>query len=81
MVTFHDPPIARSARRRPDTVDADLVRRVRAEFSEMPGLRLTFPQACRLWGVDRLTCEALVAALLDADIVRLTRTGAIIRSE
>lgn len=30
-----------------------LVRRVQDEFREMPGLRLTQPQACRLWGVDR----------------------------
>lgn len=81
MVVFHDSATARSARHGRDTVDANLILRVRAEFSEMPGLYLTFPQACRLWGVDRSTCEALVAALLEADIVRLTRTGAIVRKE
>ena len=27
--------------------------RVQGEFLEMPGLRLTQPQACRLWGLDR----------------------------
>ena len=29
-----------------------LVQRVRGEFREMPGLRLTFAQACRLWQLD-----------------------------
>ena len=30
----------------------ETVRRVRAEFLEMPGLKLTVQQAQRLWGVD-----------------------------
>jgi hypothetical protein len=29
-----------------------LVTRVRGEFFEMPGLRLTFEQACPLWQMD-----------------------------
>ena len=35
------------------TVLTDAVRRIRAEFLEMPGLRLTAPQAARLWSVPR----------------------------
>ena len=33
----------------------ELVRRVRGEFLEMPGLVLTFPQAERLWGSSRIS--------------------------
>ncbi|MGE3276089.1 MAG: hypothetical protein AB7O67_13320 [Vicinamibacterales bacterium] len=44
-------------------VDPHVVNRVRAEFIEMPGLRLTPTQAQRLWGLDRHTCEAVVAQL------------------
>jgi hypothetical protein len=36
---------------------------VRAEFLEMPGLRLTKKQAQRLWAIDADTCEAVFAAL------------------
>lgn len=79
MVIFDDLATVRPARQ--SAIDPELMQRVRAEFREMPGLRLTFQQACRLWGIDRMTCEGLVAALLEADIVRLTRAGAIVRSE
>ncbi len=40
-----------------------LLRRVRAEFIEMPGLRLTRQQAGRLWALDEATCGRLLAAL------------------
>jgi len=33
-----------------------LLLRIRAEYLEMPGLRLTRPQAQRLWGLDAETC-------------------------
>ena len=33
-----------------------LVERARGEFLEMPGLRLTIPQAARLWGLDTDSC-------------------------
>jgi hypothetical protein len=36
------------------TVDADLETRIRAEFAEMPGLKLTLPQASRLFNVERV---------------------------
>lgn len=49
-----------------------LLRRIRSEYFEMPGLKLTLAQASRLWGVDtahanRLLCE-------------LERTGFLCRS-
>ena len=42
---------------------AALLRRVSAEFEEMPCLRLTTPQAQRLLGVRRDICERLLATL------------------
>ena len=44
----------------------DLLRCIRGEFLEMPGLRLTSAQAQRLWGLDIDTCLKLLAALVDA---------------
>ena len=43
---------------------ADLAIRVRAEFCEMPGLKLTVAQAARLWQLDRSTCEAILTSLV-----------------
>ena len=34
----------------------ELLSRVRGEFREMPGLRLSLEQAMRLWALDRATC-------------------------
>ena len=46
------------------TLDAQLIQRVRGEFLEMPGLRLTFQQARRLWGLDEETCACLLDILV-----------------
>lgn len=44
----------------------DLCRRVRAEFREMPGLKLTLSQACRLFGIEPTRCERVLGALVHA---------------
>lgn len=59
----------------------DVLRRVQGEFLEMPGLRLTQAQARRLWGLDASSCEALLAALVDANFLFRTRDGAFMRVE
>ena len=41
-----------------------VLRQIRGEFLEMPGLRLTLPQAQRLWGLEATTCEAVLAQLI-----------------
>jgi hypothetical protein len=56
-----------------------LVDRVRSEFLEMPGLRLTLPQAARLWGLDLPSCEAVVDALIRSAFLQRTATGAVTR--
>jgi hypothetical protein len=54
------------------------LRRVRAEFLEMPGLKLTVSQAQRLWGMDRRTCEALIDVLTESRFLVRTRDGAVV---
>lgn len=63
------------------SVAEDMLRRVRGEFLEMPGLRLTEAQARRLWGLDAAMCSALLAALVDARFLFRTRDGAFMRIE
>jgi hypothetical protein len=57
----------------------EVLQRIQGEFVEMPGLRLTAPQAQRLWGLDRDVCDALLGALVDAKFLAQTRDGAFIR--
>ncbi len=52
-----------------------LVRRVRAEFLEMPGLCLTIEQAQRLWSLESRTCEVLLKSLIDSRFLRRTDRG------
>jgi hypothetical protein len=58
----------------------DALRRVRGEYTEMPGLRLTTAQAQRLWGLDRASCDALLDAHVDSTFLVRTRDGAFVRS-
>jgi hypothetical protein len=44
----------------------DVRNRLRAEFLEMPGLRLTAQQVQRLCGVDRADCQLVLDSLVDA---------------
>jgi hypothetical protein len=59
----------------------EVLRRVKGEFLEMPGLRLTEAQARRLWGLDHESCSALLSALIDANFLFRTRDGAFMRVE
>lgn len=43
-----------------------LCARVQAEFREMPGLRLTLPQASRLFSIEPARCEQVLGALVHA---------------
>ena len=61
-----------------DEAPDGMVTRVRSEFLEMPGLKLTVWQAQRLWGVDQPTCEAVIARLTEARFLARTRDGAVV---
>lgn len=58
-----------------------ILHRVRSEFAEMPGLRLTPEQATRLWGLEREACVAVIEALVASAFLRRTPSGAVTRSE
>jgi hypothetical protein len=63
------------------TNDIDvLLRRIRAEFIEMPDLRITEAQAGKLWGLDQVRCHAVLGALVDSGFLTTTHDGAFIRS-
>jgi hypothetical protein len=58
---------------------SDMVRRVRAEYEEMPGLALTAAQASRLFHIDELTCSQILAACVDAGFLS-ERSGRFVRT-
>jgi len=51
------------------------LRRIRGEYLEMPGLRLTRPQAQRLWGLDEQTCVKLLDQLVDLKFLVVGANG------
>ena len=53
----------------------DLVERIRAEFIEQPGLRLTEDQGCRLWQLDRPTLQRVLTALTSASFLSRSAEG------
>jgi hypothetical protein len=82
------PPFALRAERRDERSRVDLVRRVSGEFFEMPCLRLTRPQARRLFGLRADICDRVLAELIrdgvltigDDDRYRLSRDTWIARA-
>jgi hypothetical protein len=60
--------------------DDQLLHRIRAEYLEMPGLRLTRPQAQRLWGLDDMTCGRLLDVLVDLKFLARRPDGQFIRT-
>ena len=61
--------------------DLKLLQRVRSEFNEMPGLRLTPQQAARLWHMDTTLCRQIIDVLVGSAFLRWTSNGAIVRAE
>ncbi len=54
--------------------------RIRGEFLEMPGLRLTVAQAQRLCGIDRVVCQGVLDALVDANFLCIRADGTYTRA-
>lgn len=54
-------------------MDDQLLRRVVAEYLEMPGLQLTIEQARRLWGGDADTCQQVARVLVERGVLRWSR--------
>jgi hypothetical protein len=55
--------------------DDALERRVRGEYLEMPGMRLTLEQAMRMWSLDRDTCQHVLGDLVSAQFLARDRSG------
>lgn len=53
--------------------------RVRAEFDEMPELMLTPAQASRFFGLDQEITQSVMNRLVDADYLKKTRDGALVK--
>jgi hypothetical protein len=62
--------------RRDITRRAAVIRRIAAEFREMPGLVLSIPQASRLLGLDEAACERILATLEREGLLRRRPGGA-----
>ena len=53
----------------------DLLSRIRAEFLEMPGMRLTIQQGQRLFGIDRTLCQTVLDSLVGEKFLWVTADG------
>jgi hypothetical protein len=52
-----------------------LFNRLRAEYLEMPGMRLTVEQVQRLCGVERTLCQAVLDSLVDTKFLWVKPNG------
>lgn len=57
----------------------DLLVTIQNAFLDTPGLTITLDEAQMLFGLDRKTCGAILRALVDADVLTRTRSGAYAR--
>jgi hypothetical protein len=58
-----------------------MVRRITAEFRELPGLVLSLKQASRFLGIDVDACARILADLTEAGVLRRTDSQAYARRE
>jgi len=53
----------------------DVTQRVRAEYLEMPGMRLKAEQVQRLCGIERTTCQMVLDTLVNAKFLCVKADG------
>jgi hypothetical protein len=58
-----------------------LVRRIAAEFDDMPGLALTIAQASRLLGLDQMACARILDGLRRDGALRCTEHNLYVRTD
>jgi hypothetical protein len=63
-----------------DATKSDWLRRIRAEYIELPGMALTESQVKRLWGLDAGTCRSLLDELVRCGFLRRTPTHGYVRA-
>lgn len=59
----------------------DMIRRIRGEYLEMPGLSVTESQAQRLWGLEAAFCRDLLHALVTAGFLVRTQNGTFVHPD
>ena len=59
--------------------EAYLLLRIRAEYSEMPGLQLTLDQAQRLFGAEQALCKAVFEVLVQEQFLCVKANSAFAR--
>ena len=47
-----------------------IINSIRGEFNEMPGMKLTRDQFCRLWHLERKTAERVIKSLTTSGFLR-----------
>jgi hypothetical protein len=80
MTTTVDTPAPGTIGSADDDACAALAARVRSEFLEMPGLRLTAAQASRLWALDCGTSQRILDGLTSAGFLFRSMEGAYVRA-
>ena len=63
-----------------NVVRQDILIRICAEYTEMPGLNLRRDQARRLWGLDDTTCGQLLDALVESRFLQRRTDGRYVRT-
>ncbi len=63
------------------TASESLLQRIRSEFVESPGLRLTTWQFQRLWNLDPDECQMIIQRLVSTQFLREARDGTLVRRE
>lgn len=58
---------------------SEVVQRIQAEYMEMPGLKLTLPQAARLFGVTTDESQRVLSDLTNDGFLRRDRNGVYLR--
>ena len=61
------------------SLNQEVLERIRAEYLEMPGLRLTVEQVQRLCGIERAICRVVLETLVEAKFLCTKSTGAYAR--
>jgi hypothetical protein len=52
-----------------------LVVRIRIAYAEMPDLKVTFQEACRMWQADEVSCAAALDILMAEGLLIRTSDG------
>ena len=61
------------------SIDSELLMRIRMEFLEMPGMRLTRSQARRLWNLNQTACDHVLDTLVEQGFLKQAADGAFLR--